>query len=153
MAEANWRYDSQDSPVVPSHGTFANTNLRHAFDGPDITPPLPTGRSSVGLTQLAGEATVFKSLSARGRLFFLGGGGTSFGDHPLPTDQFPIGSPFHLGALDYGEIRGDHYYVATGGTCTSSDGCLTSWVDRSSPAHGWRTATRSTAATPRCGPT
>ena len=115
VAEANWRYDSQDSPVVPSHGTFANTNLRHAFDGPDITPPLPTGRSSVGLTQLAGEATVFKSLSARGRLFFLGGGGTSFGDHPLPTDQFPIGSPFHLGALDYGEIRGDHYYVATGG--------------------------------------
>ena len=57
----------------------------------------------------------FWSLGERGRLFVLGGGGTSFDDQPLPTDQFALGSPFHLGALDNGEFRGDHYYIATGG--------------------------------------
>jgi outer membrane protein assembly factor BamA len=115
VAEAKWRYDSQDSPVVPSRGSLVETNLNHVFDGPDITPPLESGRTSVDLTQLAGEATTFWSLGDRGRLFVLGGGGTSFGNHPLPTDQFAIGSPLHLGALDFGEVRGDHYYVGTGG--------------------------------------
>jgi hypothetical protein len=115
VTEARWRYDSQDSPVVPSRGSNAFANLQHVFDGPDITPPLESGRSSVDLTQLAGEVTTFWSLHERGRLFVLGGGGTSFGNHPLPTDQFAVGSPLHLGALDFGEIRGDHYYIFTGG--------------------------------------
>jgi NTE family protein len=115
VAEAKWRYDSQDSPVVPSRGSRVLSNLSHVFDGPDITPPLESGRSSVDLTQLTGEANTFWSLGDRGRLFVLGGGGTSFGSRPLPTDQFAIGSPFHLGALDFGEVRGDHYYVGTAG--------------------------------------
>jgi NTE family protein len=115
VTEVNWRYDSQDSPVIPSHGTNAYTNLRYVFDGPDITPPLASGRSSVNLKQLTGEVTVFKSVSERGRVFILGGAGTSFGDRPLPTDQFALGSPFRLGAQDFGEFRGDHYYVATAG--------------------------------------
>ena len=34
---------------------------------------------------------------------------------PLPTDQFALGTPFRLGAYDAGELRGPHYYVATGG--------------------------------------
>ena len=51
----------------------------------------------------------------RGRFFALGGGGTSFGKQPLPTDQFTLGRPFHLGAHDQGEFIGDHYYIATGG--------------------------------------
>ena len=67
------------------------------------------------LTQLAGEINTFWSVRERDRLFVLGGGGTSFDDRPLPTDQFALGSPFHLGALDNGEVRGDHYYILTGG--------------------------------------
>jgi NTE family protein len=115
VAEINWRYDSQDSPVVPSRGSFVSTNLQHIFDGPDITPPLETGRSSVDLTQLSGEISTFWSVHDRGRLFIVGGGGTSFNDRPLPTDQFTLGAPLHLGALDNGELRGDHYYLLTGG--------------------------------------
>jgi hypothetical protein len=57
----------------------------------------------------------FWSVGERGRVFMLGGGGTFFHDRPLPTDQFSLGSPFHLGALGNGEVRGDHYYIATGG--------------------------------------
>jgi NTE family protein len=115
VTELKWRYDSQDSPVIPSRGTFAYSNLSHVFDGPDIDPPLESGRSSEDLTQVRGEASSFWRVHDRGRLFVLGGGGTSFGDRPLPTDQFTVGSPFHLGALDNGEVRGDHYYVMTGG--------------------------------------
>jgi NTE family protein len=41
--------------------------------------------------------------------------GTSFDSSPLPTDQFEVGAPLHLGAYSQGEIRGDHYFIATGG--------------------------------------
>ena len=76
VAEINWRYDSQDSPVVPSRGSFVSSTLRHIFDGPDITPPLESGRSSVGLTQLSGEISDFWTAAHdRDRLFVLGGGG------------------------------------------------------------------------------
>ena len=115
VTEIKWRHDSQDSPVIPSRGSFISTNLSHVFDGPDITPPLESGRSSVDLTQLAGESSTFWTVRERGRVFLIGGGGTSFGNRPLPTDQFTLGAPFHLGALDSGEVIGDHYYILTGG--------------------------------------
>jgi NTE family protein len=57
----------------------------------------------------------FWSVGKRDRLFLLGGGGTSFRDSPLPTDQFTLGSPLHLGAYANGELRGDEYYILTGG--------------------------------------
>jgi NTE family protein len=115
VAALNWRLDSQDSPVVPSHGSYAFSSLQYAFDGPDITPPLESGRSSAELMQLTGEVSHFWMAGASGRYFVVGGGGTSFGKEPLPTDQFTLGRPFHLGAQDAGEFRGDHYYVLTGG--------------------------------------
>jgi NTE family protein len=115
VTELKWRMDSQDSPVVPTRGTVAAASLQYSFDGPDITPPLPSGRSSVELLQLSGEASHFWPRGERGRFFSLVGGGTSFGKEPLPTDQFALGRPFHLGAHDHGEFRGDHYYVLTGG--------------------------------------
>ena len=115
VAELNWRMDSQDSPVVPSRGINAFAGAKYAFDGPDITPPLPTGRSSAKLLQVSGEASSFWSLGERHRLFVLGGAGTSFDHQPLPVDQYALGSPFHLGAQDHGEFRGDHYYVLSGG--------------------------------------
>jgi NTE family protein len=114
VAELNWRVDTQDSGVVPTRGTYAFAGARYTFDGPDISPPLPTGRSSVSLFQLSGEASRFRSLGPH-RLFVVAGGGTSFDDEPLPVDQYVVGSPFHLGAQDHGEFRGDHYYILTGG--------------------------------------
>ncbi len=114
-AEIQWRMNSQDSPVIPSLGTSAYATLQHSFDGPEISPPLASQRSSVKLTQLSGETNTFWTLRERNRLFMLAGGGTSFGDHPLPTDQFTLGSPLHLGAYSIGELRGDQYYILTAG--------------------------------------
>ena len=114
-ATIKWRYNSEDSAVVPSRGIAAYTDFQHIFDSPPVTPPLPSQRTSEGLTQLSGEMTAFRSLGDRQRLFVLVGGGTSFTDKPLPIDQFTLGSPFHLGSYTTGEIRGDSYYVLTGG--------------------------------------
>ena len=36
-AQMVWRFDGQDSPVVPSRGTFSTVRLTHAFDAPDVT--------------------------------------------------------------------------------------------------------------------
>jgi NTE family protein len=113
--QAIWRYDSQDSPVVPSSGTVAQAGLRYVFNEPTITPPLTSGRTSEKMTQLAGEMSTFWTWQERNRLFVLAGMGTSFDHSPLPIDQFALGSPLRLGAYSSGEIRGDHYYLATGG--------------------------------------
>jgi hypothetical protein len=89
--------------------------MRHVFDGPDITPPLQSQRSSIGLTQFSWEMNTFRTVRGHDRVFALGGAGTSFSNRPLPTDQFVLGSPLHLGAYNVGEIRGDHYYILTAG--------------------------------------
>ncbi len=114
-ATANWRYDSQDSAVIPSGGSLAFVSLRHIFDDPVASPPLPDGRTSKNLTQLSGEANHFWPVHRVDRLFILAGMGTSFTAVPLPVDQFTLGTPLHLGAYSTGELRGDHYYVLSGG--------------------------------------
>jgi NTE family protein len=110
-----WRYDGQDSPVVPSRGVRIIARLDHIFDDPAINPPLPTGRSSVDLTQFEITGTSFHSVSTAGRVFVGWGLGTSFDHEPLPIDQFELGQPFRLGAYNVGELNGDHYYAATAG--------------------------------------
>ena len=39
---STWRYNSQDSAVVPGRGIAAYTNLAHVFDSPPIAPPPAT---------------------------------------------------------------------------------------------------------------
>ena len=39
-ATVRWRYNSQDSAVVPSRGIAAYTDFQHIFDSPPVTPPL-----------------------------------------------------------------------------------------------------------------
>jgi NTE family protein len=115
VAELNWRLDTQDSYVIPSKGVLASSNMRYLFDGPELTVGGSEAYTSQDLFQLSGEATQFWSLGERNRLFALGGLGTSFDGNPLPTAQFPLGSPLHLGAYNVGEILGNHYFIATGG--------------------------------------
>jgi NTE family protein len=115
VAELVWKYDGQDSPVVPSRGVFTTTRLDYTFDGPTFTPPLETQRSSLYLTQVESTGNAFWSWGHSQRLFVVGGIGTSFDGSPLPTDQFLLGKPFHLGAYSLGEVRGDNYYMATAG--------------------------------------
>lgn len=113
-----WRFDTQDNIVIPSRGTNGRVEFNYTFDGPNLKvggSDLTTVRSSVDLPQLAGEANWFRRLGEDGRLFVLGGAGTSFSNDPLPVDQFPLGRPLHLGAYSVGELRGDHYLIASTG--------------------------------------
>jgi NTE family protein len=114
-AELVWRVDTQDSPVVPSRGVQSNVRLSRIFNGPDVAVNGEPIDFASSVTQLSGVANRFWSVGPRNRVFLYGGVGTSFGDVPLPTDQFALGMPFRLGAYDAGEIIGPHYYIATGG--------------------------------------
>jgi NTE family protein len=114
-AELVWRVDTQDSPVVPSRGVHSRVGVSRLFNGPDVAVNGETFDFSSSLTQLDAVANRFWSVGPRNRVFLYGGLGTSFGDVPLPTDQFALGTPFRLGAYDTGEIIGPNYYIATGG--------------------------------------
>jgi NTE family protein len=113
--DLTWRLDTQDSPVVPAGGVRSQVQLSHIFNGPDVQAAGVTLPFETTVTQLSGAATRFWSLGPPNRLFVYGGLGTSFDTKPLPTDQFELGTPFRLSAYDTGEIRGSHYYAATGG--------------------------------------
>jgi NTE family protein len=110
-----WRYDGQDSTVVPSRGVHTIARLDHVFDDPAIEPPLPSGRTSNDLTQFEMTGTSFHSVSPADRAFVSWGFGTSFNHKPLPIDQFELGQAFRLGAYKLGQLNGDHYYNATAG--------------------------------------
>lgn len=113
-ARLRWLHDGQDSPVVPSTGLWAVGTISRLFSSPEITA-LDTGLTNDRLTQAEINASRFWSVRRRDRLFLVGGAGTSFGGHPLPTEQFQLGRPLYLGAYDIGEFRGNHYAVLTAG--------------------------------------
>jgi len=114
-AEITWRVDTQDSPVVPAGGVRSQVQLSHVFNSPDVVLQSETFDYDASLTQLSAVANRFWSVGPRNRVFVYGGAGTSFDSDPLPTTQFELGAPFRLGAYNAGELRGSHYYIATGG--------------------------------------
>jgi NTE family protein len=135
-AEMVWRVDTQDSPVVPSRGLLSNVRLSRIFNGPDVEVNGETVPFASSVTQLSGTANRFWSVGPRSRAFLYGGLGTSFGDVPLPTNQFALGMPFRLGAYDAGEIIGPEYYIATGGYLRQI-GRLPDFMGGSIFAGGW----------------
>jgi NTE family protein len=114
-ADIVWRLDTQDSPVIPSTGVAAHVRVSRVFNGPDVAIGEDTLLFDSSVTQLAGEANQFWAVGPRGRVFVSGAFGTSFDITPLPIYEFVLGTPFKLGAYDTGELRGAHYYVASGG--------------------------------------
>jgi NTE family protein len=114
-AEATWRYDSQDSPVIPSAGALAQVKLSHLIDGPDVIFSTGEVFQNESVTQLSGTANRFWSLGERNRVFALGGLGTSFDTVPLDPMQFQIGGAFRMGAYRPGELYGTRFYLASGG--------------------------------------
>ncbi len=113
-ARLAWRYDGQDSPVVPSTGARALARVDHIFNAPDVQAAFSTDRSNDDVTQAEIAGTIFWSVRRRDRLFLAGGAGVTQG-RPLPTEQFQLGAPLRLGAYNIGEFRGDHYGVLTTG--------------------------------------
>ncbi len=116
VADLRWTHDGQDSAVVPSEGLLARGSVRYFLDAPDPLNATTTRRSE-DVTQAEIRLFWVRSMGAaeRGRLFTLGGLGTSFDGAPLPTDQFALGGPFALGAFNQGDQRGDHFVLASGG--------------------------------------
>jgi NTE family protein len=116
VADLRWTHDGQDSPVVPSEGLLLRSAIRYFIDAPEPRDVV-TSRRTEDVTQAEFRAFWIRSTgsTARGRLFVLGGAGTSFDREPLPTDQFALGGPFALGAFNQGDQRGDHFMLASGG--------------------------------------
>jgi NTE family protein len=150
IGELRWIHDGQDSPVVPSRGTRTIATLQHFFAAPALPADFVTTRQTDGVTQAEVRLSSVWSLGhvrRRNRLFVSGGAGTSFDGHPLPTEQFAVGGPFRLGALDIGEQRGDHYIVATGGYLRQvmrlpdflgGPLFLGGWIDSGSAFNDWK---------------
>jgi len=113
--EATWRFDGQDSPVVPTGGTLSNVRLLYLFNRPDLHLGGVTSTSTEDVTQLSGTVTHFWSVGDRNRLFLFGSAGTSFKGSVLRPNQFMLGGPLRLGAYRAGELFGEHYYVGTAG--------------------------------------
>ena len=110
-----YTHDSQDDVAVPSRGAHVVASLTHFITAP--VPTTETTRTSDGVTQAVGVGSWLKSLdhNARNRVFVSGGAGTSFGDHPLATEQFALGGPFQMSAFDTGEKRGDNFMQVSAG--------------------------------------
>ncbi len=115
VANLQWTHDGQDSPVVPSRGLYVIASVRYFLDAPEAPASAPSARSSKDVTQGEISLSRFWSVRDRGRFFLSGGAGTSFDGRPLPTEQFAVGGPFRLGALNVGERRGDHFLIASAG--------------------------------------
>ena len=112
VADLRWVLDQQDSPVIPSRGARVVASLTQHLDAPEV-PDL--ARTNRGLTQAEAGMSWFSAFRLRYRFFVVAAGGTSFGDRPLPTAQFTLGRPWRLDGFDVGEVRRDHYGLATVG--------------------------------------
>jgi hypothetical protein len=112
-ARLRWLHDGQDDPVVASRGTRAVGMIEHVLTSPEIDGTFTTTRSNKTLSKAELTTSTFWTVRALDRAFLVAGAGTSFGGHPLLTEQFQLGRPLHLGAYGIGELRGSHYGLAT----------------------------------------
>ena len=110
-------FDDQDSPTIPSRGTFARARVRHFLETANrisrLSPDAPPDAETFTSTDLS--LTFFKPVGTRLRLLAALEGGTSFGDTPSPPNDFSLGGPFRFGAYNVGEIRTSDFVVATAG--------------------------------------
>jgi NTE family protein len=148
--EGLWRIDTQDSAVIPSRGTVGDVSLRYVYETPELKGDTIGTAALPRLTQLSGTGSHFWNLGDRYRIFLYGGGGTSFDDKPLPPSKFPLGSAVRLGAYAQGELRGNHYWVASSGVLRriarlpdfmGGPVYLGSWLENGDAFDEWQDAT------------
>lgn len=108
-------FDDQNSPTVPSAGLRVFALGRHVLAYPDpVTTLADRTNRNLNQAELA-VSNVWSWGERRNRLFLVGFGGSSFGKHPLLTDQFTLGMPLRLDAFAVGQRRGDDYGVMSAG--------------------------------------
>jgi NTE family protein len=105
-AQLQWLYNRLNSPMVPSSGVFVASSVRWITDSPGASESYPIGAVHVG---------VFKPAGRKNTVFALFYGGTTFDRQPSAIDQFTLGGPFHLGAWDLDEFRGNKMLYASPG--------------------------------------
>ena len=117
LFQMQWTHDGQDDAIVPTRGTHSVAWLHHHLSSPEATEDVVDDRTSDGVTQFQVAGSWFKALdsAARRRMFLSGGVGTSFDGRPFPTEQFALGGPVRMSALNVGEQRGDHFAQFTTG--------------------------------------
>jgi NTE family protein len=154
-ASLRWAFDGQDSPVVPSHGLRVRSAFRYYFETPAIVDPegavLQRARD---VPQGEAQASWFRRVGGRQRLFLAGGGGTSFG-HDAGFNQFRLGGPLRLGAYNAGEIRGDNFVLGDAGVLhewfrlpdvLGGNGYLGVWLEQGAAFDRWEDAEYKAAA-------
>lgn len=116
-ARAQFTFDGQDSPTVPTRGAFVRARLTRFLSTPDrspekVDPALFPDPESFG----QGEATLsaFAPLRGGDRAFGVLAFGSSFGARPT-FNTFSLGGPLRLGAYSHDELRGANYMLAAGG--------------------------------------
>jgi NTE family protein len=117
FAHLEFYLDTQTSPLVPTRGWRIRSSLRQFFEAPDPIN-VPDGVSFENPNEFtSGEIRTswFRRVRNRtDRIFAIGEGGTSFGDHPLVND-FALGGPLRLGSFNNDQLRGDNYLLFGGG--------------------------------------
>ena len=114
-ADLTWRYDGQDSPVIPTAGLLATRGSRMSSKIPTLCStgrpsPSTTGSRSSRCPAIASGASV-----QRIGCCVAAGIGETWGGVPMPHNQFVLGAPFRLGAHRTGEIYGPNYYLVSAG--------------------------------------
>jgi NTE family protein len=110
-------FDGQDSPVVPTRGTFARARYRHYLDTSEAVgaEAAVAGIENPGrFDQAEVDATSFFSPTRRNRIFVRVAAGTSFDANPYIND-FSLGGPFRMSAFRNDELRGAHFGLAVAG--------------------------------------
>ncbi|MCL4812204.1 MAG: patatin-like phospholipase family protein [Vicinamibacteraceae bacterium] len=111
---AQFVYDGQTSPLVPTRGIHTRLTYRYYFDAATATLP-GEDRPPEKFSQVEATATWFRR--ARGgedRVFVHSAGGSSFGRYPQ-VNRFTLGGPFRLGGSYNERFSGANYVLATGG--------------------------------------
>jgi NTE family protein len=116
-ASMQFVFDGQDSPVVPSKGTYARAGVRHFFAASSAVGD-PAAVASIDSPQQFDQAEfdtiTFVSPTRKNRIFTRIAGGTSFDAHPYFHD-FSLGGPFRMSAFRNDELRGANFGFASVG--------------------------------------
>ena len=114
-AELTWRTDTQDSPVVPTGGVARRSACRTRSTRRTSGPGRRRSRRRPRSRNWRPTPTRSGRVGSAGRLFAFGGLGTTMQGEPPPTSEFGLGTAFRLGAYSFGELRGEHAWLAGGG--------------------------------------
>jgi NTE family protein len=117
VVTAQFTFDGQDSPVIPTSGLYAHGWVRRFFSAPHVVGdglPAESLDSPQRFWQAEADAFWFRRVGGRDRLFLRGAAGTSFDAVPS-YNGFSLGGPFRMGAFSNDELRGAHFTLASAG--------------------------------------